>query len=198
MSINPAVLAFTGPVTSVNRFTPDEFEAFALANTELLMEQETDGKVRIMSPVGGSSGNRENQINADLTMYERSHPGESFSASTGFRLPDGSTKSPDAAYVSQQQMTKLTKEERAKFLRVVPEFIVEVRSPSDSLVELEAKMRDTWIANGVRLAWLVDVDEDKLWIYRADHSVELVTPLDRVVSGEDVLPGFTFDLKLLA
>ena len=95
-------------------------------------------------------------------------------------------------------MSKLTKEERAKFLKVVPEFIVEVRSPSDSLVELEAKMRDTWIANGVHLAWLVDVDEDKLWIYRADRSVELVTPLDRVVTGEDVLPGFTFDLKLLS
>ena len=59
-------------------------------------------------------------------------------------------------------------------------------------------MRNSWIANGVRLAWLADVDNDRLWIYRADHSVELVTPLNRIIDGEDVLPGFTFDLNLLS
>jgi Uma2 family endonuclease len=59
-------------------------------------------------------------------------------------------------------------------------------------------MRSAWIANGVKLAWLIDVDADRLWIYRADRSVELVTPLDRIVTGEDVLPGFEFDLKLLS
>ena len=162
------------------------------------MEQEADGTITFLGPVGRKSGNRENQINAVLTMYEWEHPGESFSSSTGFRLPDGSLRSPDAAYVSREKLDTIPEEEQDKYLRVVPDFVVEIRSRTDILKDLEGKMRDTWIANGVRLAWLVDVDEDKLWIYRADHSVELVTPLDRVVSGEEVLPGFTFDLQLLS
>jgi len=198
MSIDPKIVHDLGPVVSQRQLSADEFEAYALANSDFIMEQEVDGTIKIISPVGGRSGNRENQFNANLTLHERSHSGQSFSGSTGFRLPDGSTKSPDAAYVSEAQLSQLTEEERSKFLRVVPEFIVEVRSPSAPLAELEAKMRDTWIANGVKLAWLADVDHDRLWIYRADHSVELVTPLDRTLTGEEVLPGFTFDLRLLS
>ena len=198
MSITPEVFALTGPLHSVRSFTPEQFDNFALANTEVLMEQEVDGTITLISPVGRRSGNRANRIDTVLGMYERDHPGEAFSSSTGFRLPDGSLKSPDAAFVSQKKLDTIPEEKKNRYLRVVPEFVVEVRSRTDELKELEAKMRDTWIANGVRLAWLVDVDEDKLWIYRADRSVELVTPLDRVATGEDVLPGFTFDLKLLS
>jgi Uma2 family endonuclease len=131
-------------------------------------------------------------------MYARKHGGKAYSSSTGFTLPDGSVKSPDTSYVSAAQLSKFTAEDLRHFAPIVPEFIVEVVSPSDTLAEVQEKVRDTWIANGVRLAWLVDVDADKLWIYRADHSVELVTPLDRTIAGEDVLPGFTFDLKHLS
>ena len=151
-----------------------------------------------MSPVGGTTGNRDNQFNADLTYYERAEGGKSFSSSTGFSLPDGSIRSPDAAFLTDKQVSELTPEQIAKFVPAVPIFVIEVLSSSDALKDLEAKMRNTWIANGVKLAWLVDVDDDRLWIYRADHSVELVSPLDRTITGEDVLPGFTFDLNLLS
>ncbi|MCP9236242.1 Uma2 family endonuclease [Lewinella sp. JB7] len=161
-------------------------------------ELEVDGRLKIMSPVGGLSGNRENEFNADLTLYARAQGGKAFSASTGFRLPDGSIRSPDAAYLSDAQLSQLSPEQFEKFIPAGPVFIIEVLSVSDGLREAETKMRDTWIANGVRLAWLADVDNQRLWIYRADHSVELVSPLDRTITGEDVLPGFTFDLNLLA
>jgi Uma2 family endonuclease len=198
MSLTPSVLQEIGPVRSQKKLTPDEFEEFALHNPELFIEQEADGTIKFMSPVGGTSGNREAQLCADLILYERNHSGKAYGANTGFRLPDGSTKAPDGAYVSRDKLDRLSSEEQARFLRLVPDFVVEVLSPSDQLADVQTKMRDTWIANGVRLAWLVDVDGDKLWIYRADHSVELVTPLDRTITGEDVLPGFTFDLKHLS
>lgn len=130
-------------------------------------------------------------------MYARRVGGQAFSSSTGFTLPDGSVRSPDTCYVSAEQLSGFTKEDLKHFAKIVPEFVVEVVSPSDELEDVEEKMRSTWIANGVQLGWLIDVDADKLWIYRADRSVELVTPLDRTIDGEDVLPGFTFDLRVL-
>ncbi|MEM9928807.1 MAG: Uma2 family endonuclease, partial [Bacteroidota bacterium] len=95
-------------------------------------------------------------------------------------------------------LQKFSKEELDHFAPIVPEFIVEILSPTDKLAELEEKMRKAWIGNGVKLAWLIDVDADKLWIYRANGTVELVTPLEGTVSGEDVLPEFFFDLQLLS
>ncbi len=197
MSAQPSFLEFVGPVYSKRKVSFETFEAFALANPDLVMELEADGTVKIMSPVAPISGNRENQISADLVFYERKSGGMSFSSSTGFKLPNLSVKSPDASFVIAERLVRYDRTQLRKFAPLVPDFIVEVLSPSDKLGELEAKVRDTWIANGVRLAWLVDVDTDRLWIYRADHSVELVTPLDRTITGEDVLPGFTFDLTLL-
>jgi Uma2 family endonuclease len=180
------------------RMNGEEFAAFCARNPELVIELEADGRVKIMSPVTPLSGSRENEIATELGMYARKNGGKAYSSSTGFTLPDGSVKSPDTSYVSAAQLSKFTAEDLRHFAPIVPEFIVEVVSPSDTLAEVQEKVRDTWIANGVRLAWLVDVDADKLWIYRADHSVELVTPLDRTIAGEDVLPGFTFDLKHLS
>ena len=197
MSAQPHFLETLGPVRSTRRMSRDEFETFALANRDLMMELEADGIVKVMSPVSPISGSRENEIGADLVMYCRKHGGKAYSSSTGFTLPDGSVKSPDSCYVSAKQLSNFTDQDLRHFAPIVPEFIVEVVSPSDELQDVERKVRDTWIGNGVRLAWLVDVDSDRLWIYRADHSVELVTPLDRTITGEDVLPGFTFDLTLL-
>ncbi len=186
------------PFYSSKRITAEEFEAFCKEQPELQAELEVDGRLKIMSPVGGASGNRENEFNADLTLHARARGGKAYSASTGFRLPDGSIRSPDAAYLTDQQLGKLSPEQLVRFIPAVPVFIIEVLSDSDTLRDAETKMRDTWIANGVRLAWLADVDNDRLWIYRADHSVELVSPLDRTLTGEDILPGFTFDLNLLS
>lgn len=197
MSAQASLLEFVGPVHSTRKVSFEAFEAFALANPDLVVELEADGKMLISSLVAPITGNRQNRVNAFLTMYERKYGGMSFSSSTGFKLPTGAIKSPDASFVIASRLTGFDRQKLRRFAELVPDFIVEVLSPSDKLSELEDKVRNVWIANGVRLAWLVDVDNDRLWIYRADHSVELVTPLDRTITGGDVLPDFCFDLTLL-
>lgn len=186
------------PLSYASKMNNQEFEDFCFANPELVIEREQDGTLTIMSPVSPISGNRENEISIDLGLYARKHGGKAYSSSTGFRLPDSSVKSPDACYVSAEQLADFTDEDLRHFAPIVPEFIVEVIFPTDRLKDAEEKMRSAWIENGVKLAWLVDVDNDRLWVYRADRSVELVTPLDHEITGEDVLPGFIFDLSLLS
>ncbi len=174
-----------------------EFEDFCFANPELVIEREANGILKIMTPVPPISGQRETEFITDLKIYSRAYGGEVFSSSTGFRLPDSSVKSPDACHVSAEQLKPFTPEQLRHFAEIVPEFIVEVVSPSDELSEAEDKMRNVWMRNGVKLGWLVDVDADKLWIYRENGSVELITPLDQTITGEDILPGFEFDLRIL-
>lgn len=184
------------PLSCAVVMSNEQFESFSFANPELVVEREADGTLTLMSPASPLSGRRENIISAILTLYALKNGGTAFS-STGFRLPDSSVRSPDACYVSAEQLAEFTDDDLRHFAPIVPEFIVEVLSPSDNLSVLQEKMSKAWIANGVQLAWLVDVDNDRLWVYRADHSVELVTPLSHEITGEDVLPGFTFDLSLL-
>ena len=123
--------------------------------------------------------------------------GRAFSPSTGFTLPDGSTRSPDASWVSNDQLARLSPPERKSFAPVVPEFVVEVRSDSDDLIRLRRKMSETWIGNGVQLAWLIDPIEQKAYTYRSDGSVEVIPDFEHILSGEGILPGFEFDLGLL-
>ena len=185
------------PLRYARKMSHAEFTDFCRANPEMVIEREADGTLNIMSPVPLVSGRRESEIITDLNLYARRTGGSAFSSSTGFTLPNGSVKSPGASYLSAEKLAAFSEEDLRHFAAVVPDFIVEVVSPSDDLAEVADKVRTVWIAAGVRLAWLIDVDTDRLWVYRADHSVELISPLDRVVGGEGVLPGFEFDLTLL-
>ena len=173
-----------------------EFETFYRANPDLSMEREPDGTVQIMTAVTPNSGSRELELMTELNLYRRRVGGRSFSSNTLLRLPDTSIRMPDACHVSDAQVAKYTKEELDHIVELVPEFVAEVMSPTDRLTDAQEKMRDVWIANGVQLGWLIDVDNDSMWIYRADGTVTEVSPPDRVITGEDVLPGFEFDLAL--
>lgn len=197
MSAQPSYLSIVGPLQSRRKVSFADFQAFVHDNPEVNAELTPDGTLIIMPPASLDSSDSESEFITDTKLYARRKGGKAPSSAVGYRLPDGSVRCPDASYVSPDKLSKLPKGESKRLARVVPDFVVEVKSPSDDLAELEDKMRHVWIANGVRLAWLVDVDADKLWVYRADHSVELVSPLDREITGEDVLPGFTFDLRLL-
>ena len=179
------------------RFTLEEFERFCQLNPEAVIELEPDGSLTVMSPVSPYSGNAENEFGTDLGLYARKHGGSAFSSSTGFTLPDGSVRSPDASYLSARKMKGLTKEELKHFTAVVPDFVVEVISPSDRTKVTDQKMRDKWVANGVPLAWMVDVEQEKVWIYRSDLSVDVHTDFEVPLTGEDILPGFVFDLRVL-
>jgi Uma2 family endonuclease len=180
------------------KMSDEEFFEFCSLNPELRIEQDENGKLIIMPPVGFDSGYYEDEISGELRNWRKSKKnGLTLSSSTGFKLPDGSTRCPDAAWVNKDKIASLTKEQRKTFAPVVPDFVVEVRSSSDKLDDLKDKMENTWIKNGVRLAWLVDPIEEKAYIYRSGKSEETVPDFEQVLSGEDVCVGFELDLREL-
>ncbi|MCW5924702.1 MAG: Uma2 family endonuclease [Saprospiraceae bacterium] len=180
------------------RMTDEEFYAFCRENPELKIEQDKYGNVIVMPPVSPDSASSELEVGTDLTVWNRkTRLGKTFSSSVMFTLPDGSKRMPDASWISSEKYDRLSERERQSFAKIVPDFVIEVRSPSDSLTELKEKMTDAWIANGVRLAWLLDPESQSVWVYRADGSTETLAGFDKKLSGEDVLPGFEFDLSVL-
>lgn len=173
-----------------------DFYTYSHTNPELVMELETDGSITVTSPVTFYVGKIENLFSTYLGIWSiETGLGEVFSSSTGFTLPDGSVRAPDTAWVSDEKIAQLSEEDQQSFAALVPEFIVEIRSKTDRLKDLQTKMQETWIGNGVRLAWLVDLANEQVFIYRADQSVEVVIGFSSLLSGEQVLPGFSFDLK---
>lgn len=180
------------------KMTDEEFDEFCLANRDLRIEQDPHGNIIIIPPSSYDSGNNEMEAGADLTLWNRrTKLGKVFSPSTLFKLPDGSKRMPDAAWISLEKHNNLSEKERKSFAHIVPDFIIEVRSPSDRLKILQDKMHSVWIANGVRLAWLIDPEIQQAWIFRADGSETHIPDFQQVLSGEDVLPGFEFDLRVL-
>ncbi|MCB0579953.1 MAG: Uma2 family endonuclease [Phaeodactylibacter sp.] len=192
-------IAELGPLILDRALSIKEFAALSARYPDLRMEREKTGKITIMSPVKFGSGNRESIANFFLVRWwYQDKIGETFSASTGIALPDGAVKSPDCGWISPERLASVSREEREEaFLRAVPDFIIEVRSQTDRLAKLKKKMKNTWIKNGVRLAWLIDPTQQKTYIFRADGSEEVIDGFDKKISGEDVLPGFIFDLSLL-
>ena len=178
--------------------TDKEFEEFCFQNPNLRIEQDKHGNIIIMSPVSLQSGNFENEVNIDLGMWNRKHKqGMTFSPSTMFILPDGEKRMADAAYISHDRLKKVPTSEWKKFAHVVPNFIVEVRSPSDSVKDLKAKISNVWMVNGVQLAWLIDPVEQVAFIFKPNSEPIEIRGFDHRLSGDDVLPGFAFDLSIL-
>lgn len=177
--------------------TEAEFVAFCGQNPELRIEQDKNGNILIMPPVSFESGNFESEFLADLVHWNReTQLGKTFSPSTLFILPSGEKRMPDAAWIASEKVAQLTTRQRKSFARIVPDFVVEIRSPSDDLQNLKNKMADSWIANGVRLAWLFDPESQTAWLYRADGTVQEIKGFDAPLSGESVLPGFAFHPKI--
>ncbi len=184
---------------AIPKMSDEEFDEFCFANPDLRIEQDTHGNIIIMPPSSYESGNHEVDPIIDLGLWNRrTKLGKVFSPSTLFKLPDGSKRMPDAAWVSLEKHNSLSEKERKSFAHIVPDFVIEVRSPSDRLKPLQGKMLTAWIANGVRLAWLIDPENQQAWVYRADGTESHITDFQQTISGETVLPGFEFDLKMLA
>lgn len=142
-----------------------------------------------MPPVGGNSGNRELELGGELYLWNReTQLGKVFSSSTIFKLPGGGDRSPDAAWVELSRWQALTPEQRQKFPPIAPDFVLEVRSPSDSLETLQAKMQE-YLDSGVRLGWLFNPQDQQVEIYRVGEAKE-IRSLPTELSGDAVLPGF--------
>ncbi len=181
---------------SALKLTDEQFYQLCITNPEQPLELTTAGALVIMSPVGGESGKRESELGADLVFWNRrTQSGQVFSSSTVFSLPLGSKRSPDVAWVRRDRWEALTQDEREKFPPIAPDFVIELRSRTDSLADLQQKMAE-YLANGVRLGWLINPQDRQVEIYRIDRSVEILqSPV--VLSGEDVLPDFTLELTLI-
>jgi Uma2 family endonuclease len=148
-----------------------------------------------MSPVGGVSGNREADLITDLNLWNRqTQLGRVFSSSTIFRLPEGGDRSPDAAWVAIERWESLTPEEQEKFPPICPDFVIELRSRTDSLSQLQEKMQE-YLNSGLRLGWLINPQAQQVEIYRPNQTVEIVQ-LPVSLSGEDTLPGFVLNLPV--
>ena len=174
---------------------------FCHQNPSLQIERAPNGELLLMPPTHSDTSRRNARTGGLLFVWYSQHRtiGEIFDSGGGFNLPDGSMRSPDAAWVSMAKWQALTDDEREhQFSPVCPEFVIELKSNSDSLRELQRKMTDTWLANGTLLAFLIDPETETSWTYRAGQAVpDVVAGFDRELSGEPVLPGFALDLRML-
>jgi Uma2 family endonuclease len=179
---------------STLRLTAEQFYQLCVANPEHPLELTNDGVLIVMPPVGGESGEREANLIIDLGIWNRqTRLGKVFSSSTIFKLPLGSQRSPDAAWVEISRWNALDAENREKFPPLAPDFVIELRSRTDGLSELQQKMVE-YRDNGVRLGFLINPQEQQVEIYRLDQEVEILQS-PATVSGEDILPGFVLDLS---
>jgi len=175
--------------------TQEQFEALSAANRYLKLERTAEGELIVNPPTGGESGKRNLSISTQLGNWFEAHEelGEAFDSSTGFRLPNGADRSPDGSWIERERWESLTPQQRKGFVPLCPDFVVELRSASDSLPKLQAKMRE-YIANGARLGWLIDPQNRRVEIYRPGREVD-VWENPTKLSGEDVLPGFVLNLR---
>lgn len=180
------------------RVSESEFEEICRKNPDLRIELDKNGNLLVMPPVSLGSGNFEIEAGADLVIWNRQAGlGMVFSSQTMFSLPDGAKRMADVAWVSNEKLKALPSTEWDTYAHVVPDFVIEVRSPSDSLEAQQQKMKEVWLANGVHLAWLFDPATATAYVYRADDSADTVTGFDKKLSGENVLPGFEFSMGVL-
>lgn len=173
--------------------THEQFIELAIANSELNLERAATGELIVMPPTGSETGQKNSDINGQLWLWNRQTKlGKTFDSSTGFHLPNGADRSPDAAWIRQERWDQLSSEQKQTFAPISPDFVLELRSKTDSLESLQKKMQE-YINNGVRLGWLIDRKRQVVEIYRQNQQIEILEqPMS--LSGEDILPGFILDL----
>jgi Uma2 family endonuclease len=183
-------------LSPVIQLTDEQFFKLAIAHRDLRIERKRSGELIIMPPVGGESSKRNADLTTDLNLWNRqTRLGVVFDSSGGFKLPLGGDRSPDAAWVKLDRWQALTPEQRQKFLPLCPDFVIELRSVTDRIAELQDKMQE-YLENGIRLGWLIDPKTKQVEIYRQGKEVEVLQS-PATLSGEDVLPGFVLDLQLI-
>lgn len=186
--------AITVSLKAIFDLTDEAFYELCRSNPDVKFERTATGDLIVMSPTGGESGQRNADIIIDLGLWNRqTQLGVTFDSSTGFKLPNGAERCPDASWVRGDRWEALTPEQRRKFPPLAPDFVVELRSASDDLDSLQAKMQE-YIDNGVQLGWLINPQDQQVEIYRPAQPVEVLQS-PQSLSGEAVLPGFSLDLS---
>ncbi|MBV8886612.1 MAG: Uma2 family endonuclease [Chroococcidiopsidaceae cyanobacterium CP_BM_RX_35] len=186
--------ALTLNLDAIVQLTDDAFYGLCRANPEIKFERTSVGELIVMPPTGGETGSRNSKLNQRLAnLAEADSTGITFDSSTGFKLPNGADRSPDAAWILLTRWEALTPEQRRRFPPIAPDFVVELCSDTDSLTVTQSKMQE-YIDNGVRLGWLLNPQYQQVEIYRRGQDKEVLSA-PTSLSSEGVLPGFVLDLR---
>lgn len=177
------------------QMTDEQFFEFCQVNQELRIESNKFGELLIMPPTGSDSGNREARIIQQLMNWaDEDSTGIAVSSSAGFTLSTGAKLAPDASWIKLERWNSLTEEQKQKFAPICPDFVVELRSPSDNLKPLQEKMEEYMKEPGLQLGWLIDRKNRKVYIYRPNQAVEILDNPE-TISGNPVLLGFILNLS---
>lgn len=194
VSIAPPPIA--SALTLRINLSDEQFFQLCQDNSDLKFERTTLGELVIMPPTGGLTGDRNADITFQLRAWNRqTRQGKSFDSSTGFQLPNGAIRSPDASWITSERWETLTPSEQERFIPLCPDFVVELRSARDALAPLQAKLQE-YMNNGAWLGWLIDPKQQMVEIYRPNQDVERLEAPSQI-SGESVLPGFILDLSTI-
>ncbi|MCZ8243034.1 MAG: Uma2 family endonuclease [Microcystis sp. LE19-131.1A] len=178
------------------QLSDEQFFQLCQDNRDLRLERSAKGDLIIMPPTGGETGNSNAGITAQLWLWNNLHKlGVVFDSSTGFKLPNGADRSPDAAWIPLEKWQALTPQQKERFLPLSPDFVIELMSPSDSLETARKKMQE-YLDNGTRLGWLINRKTREVEIYRQGQTVEILTNPESL-SGESILPEFSLNLTLI-
>ncbi|SEI69829.1 Endonuclease, Uma2 family (restriction endonuclease fold) [Dyadobacter sp. SG02] len=178
---------------TVRPMSDDEFFEFCQINDTLEFERDSHGNIILMSPTGSIGGGFNADVTTALNVWNRqSGLGKVFESSSGFKLPDGSIRSPDVSWIRKERWNAISREEKLKFAPICPDFVIEIRSVSDGLQYLVDKMKE-YMANGAQLGWLIDSFDEKVHVFRIDGTVE-IKQINEILSDEQILPGFSIDL----
>ena len=174
--------------------TDKQFYRLCQDNRDLRLELTADGELIIMPPTGSMTGWRNARIMHRLTDWaERDGVGLTFDSSTGFRLPNGAKRSPDASWVRREKWDALTEEEKEGFAPLCPDFVVELRSPEDRITTLQDKMLE-YISNGAELGWLIDPKARRVYVYRRGQPTEYLENPE-AIAGDPALRGFVLNIR---
>ena len=178
------------------RVTDQQFEQLAVVNRDIRLERASDGELIVMSPTGAETGNRNVELATEFAIWNRKYKlGKVFDSSTGFKLPNGATRSPDVSWVAIERWNNLTEIERQRFAPICPDFVLELQSPSDSIAQLSKKMQE-YIENGALLGWLINPQDQEVEIYKPNQEKQILrNPIE--ISAETVLPNFTLKTNLI-
>ena len=178
------------------QLTDQAFDQLCRSNPDLRLERTAQGELIAMAPSGSETGYYNADISGQLWQWNRKRQGGiTFDSSTGFTLPNGAIRSPDAAWIEISRWQAIPPQQRRKFAPICPDFVIELKSPSDDLSILQAKLTE-YIENGTRLGWLIDPENRQVFCYRPQQLPELFNN-PRHLSGEDVLLEFVLDLLVV-
>jgi len=195
IAVNDITLPIKGDLS--DSMSEKEFFDFCQQNDLWRIERDENKQIIIMPPTNANTGKQNISLSFELELWNRkAKTGICFDSSTGFTLPDGSVRSPDASWLTIKKWNQLSDNEKNQFAHICPDFVIELKSKFDNLKSLTSKM-GKWIKNGCSLAWLINPEDKTVIIFRKNGTSDKVTDFNNILSGEDVLPGFKLNLSIL-